>query len=100
MILSLLQPVRVRPLLGGLLLGLAFTSQAASWSVRSEGAAGYWITNGQTSINMPDEKTANKTAAKLNKAERKAKKRAAKDDSGFKAEESGPCSEASPRINC
>lgn len=65
------------------------TIQLATWSA-STTATGWVIKSGKnTTIKMPNERTARRTAKKFNKIERQAKK-----ESGYKADADGPCGQS------
>ncbi|MCP5265462.1 MAG: hypothetical protein H6934_05095 [Burkholderiaceae bacterium] len=82
-------------------LALSVGSAAhAEWTITKNSSfiGGYSVSNGKETVRMADEKAARQAAKALNKAEKKGAKSAK--DSGFKPEESGPCANPRPGMNC
>ncbi|MEZ5652966.1 MAG: hypothetical protein R3E87_20725 [Burkholderiaceae bacterium] len=85
-----------RVLVTGAVLALVSNAAFATWRAHQEGN-NWVIREGNNRVAMPDKKTAEKTANKLNKAQKKGEKR---QGSGFMAEEDGPCAKPMPNMNC
>ena len=71
-------PIKTLAALG--LLFYAFAAFAAEWVVAKHPLApGYTVSNGQHTVNMPDEKSAEKAAEALNDADKAMEKKKKKD---------------------
>jgi hypothetical protein len=87
----------------GVMTAAVAPSAHAEWTYERQPQVqgkGFVVTDGNKSFVVTDEKAARQSARALNKADRKAKRKAAKEDDGFKAEETGPCAKPVPGMNC